>query len=221
MIFQNLRFTLRTNIVIAVVFSAFTTIGGPVAAGTPLKSESAVHTHTEPFHIKYKVQESTGASFTQYFWSNGAGRFRIENELPYSIVDGVTDVTIEDYSQHKRFIVNTNYQAVEVQSLDRSKIPLSDGELVRELNAKCIGQKKIAGFQCKGWRFGEGNEVWISPELGWYLEFRSTSPSGTVVCSAQTVEHRNQLAETFALPTRYKYVNFNEESHHHSHSHTD
>lgn len=192
-------------------------ISGPSQAGAT-NTAKTFKCKIEPFAAIYNVHDHSGAAFKQYVWSDGKGKFRIENQLPYAKIDGITDVTFEDYPQHKRYVANTNFQTVEVHPMGELDVPVTDREFVSRLKARCIGQKTIAGIKCKGWRYAN-NEVWVSPELGWYLEYHSKTEQGLVSCSAQKVDHRSQTAETFALPGKFKHVNFNQTTHRHSHSH--
>lgn len=205
---------------LAVALFMFTLICGFAGQASQASSPTATNSaaHVEPFEIVYQINEPNGAQYKRYLSSNGHGCFRSENEMPYSKVDGVTDVTIEDYNRHKRFVINTYFQAVEVYPLGDMRLPLSEKDIVRQLNASSIGQKKIAGFMCNGWRFGNSDEVWISPELNYYLEFRSNIAGGTVLCHATSAAHRQPRTQSFALPDRYKYVNANEIQHSHHHS---
>lgn len=195
-------------------------------AGQNTNSAGDQHTKLplmEPFSIVYKITQSNGGTYKQYVWADGQGAFRMENELPYTVVDGITDVSFEDYKTRNRYIVNTMFETVEVSKLENFSMPLTSAEFTSELKAKPIGEKKIAGFQCKGWTYqnaGATHEVWVSPELKWFLEHRTIAQGITVVCTAQKALHQKPDIEKFTLPGKYKYVDVSENKNSHSHQHS-
>jgi hypothetical protein len=192
----------------------------PCIAGNPHKELSAKKISTEPFSIVYRVTQSD-ASYKQYMWSDGQGNYRIENELPYAKVDGVTDVVFEDYTHGKRFTVNTLFMSVEVSPLGEYSMPTSDAEMKR-LKATPLGERTINGFLCKGWTYRNGeikHEVWICPELKWYLEHKMSGAMGNLVCKAEKVVHKRPPIEMFTLPREFKYMDGTENAQHNHHHH--
>jgi hypothetical protein len=204
----------------------------PSLAGNPQKGVSAKNAtparakkiSTEPFSVVYSITQSDSSKYKQYMWSDGLGNYRIENELPYAKIDGVTDVVFEDYGDGKRFTVNTLFKSVEVSNLGKFSLPTSDAEFKGTLKATPLGEKTIAGFRCKGWTYKNGelkHEVWICPELKWYLEHKMTGVGGTLVCKAEKAVHKRPPIEMFTLPREFKYVDTSENAqsdlHHHHH----
>lgn len=208
---------------------AFALAHMPACATPPPKADSKPATKrvstkpvsTKPFAIVYSIAQGP-AHYKQYVWSDGKGALRLENEMPYAKIDGITDVIFQDFNTGKQFVVNTMFKTVEVGNLNPMSMPIEDSAF-KAMKAKSLGTKSIAGFNCTGWGYkapnGQSKEVWISPDLKWFLEHKSSD--GSFVITAVKASGEPPPLTTFDMPSsrKYRYLDVSREPNPHQHQH--
>lgn len=169
---------------------------------TLISASAAVAADTYPkkaYDATYDMTGPTGAS-TIRMASDGKGKTLME-----SAVNNYKTTTISDYNAKQATSLLHAQKMMTVMPFDPNAAAY-DAEAMKKKNAKFLGEKNIAGRNCKGWSYvvaGGDSEVWTDADG--VLVKSITNSSGTKTSmTLKTIKDGAPAASAFAIPADYK-----------------